>query len=299
MIDAFSRRILDIHGATGQEWLDRLPALLRECEQRWSITIEAPFAALSYNYVAPAQAIDGSLLVVKLGVPNPELLAEIEALRLFDGDGTVRLIEADPNQGVLLLERARPGTPLMALPDDAESTSIAAKVMRQLWRPAPAHDVFPTLTRWFRSLRQLRKIYDGKTGPLPSLLVEAAERSSTELIASTDSPMLLHGDLHHENVVAAEREPWLALDPKGVIGDAASEVGPWLHNVAPHILAASPLKETMDRRVRQFAEELGFDRERIRSWGLSYAVLSACWSLEDHGEGWEWPILCAETLAHL
>ena len=299
MTDPFSRRILDIHGIVGREWLDRLPGLLRECEQRWSLTIQAPFAALSYNYVAPAQAADGSSLVVKLGVPNPELLAEIEALRAFDGRGAIRLMEADPGQGILLLERADPGTPLMALTDDAEATSIASKVMQQLWRPAPADGVFPTLERWCRALTRLRKNYAGKTGPLPSLLVEAAERSCADLITSSDFAILLHGDLHHENVVAAERQPWLALDPKGVIGDPVYEVGPWLQNVAPHIRAARPLKETMDRRVRQFAEELGFDRQRILAWGLSHAVLSACWCLEDHDEGWEWPIFCAETLAHL
>jgi streptomycin 6-kinase len=177
---------------TDPKWLDRLPVLLRECEQRWSLTIQAPFARLSYNYVAPAQAADGSPLVLKLGVPNPEFVSEIEALRVFDGRGAIRLIDADPSQGVLLLERANPGTPLMALTDDEEATSIASKVMRQLWRPAPADGVFPALERWFRALAQLRTKYDGKTGPLPSFVVEAAERSYADLIASSD--FAIHGE---------------------------------------------------------------------------------------------------------
>src|SRR5215475_408459 len=85
MTDPFRRRILDIHGTLGRDWLDRLPDLIRECEQRWSITIQSPCGPLSYNYVAPVRAADGTSLVLKLGVPNPELLSETEALRAFDG----------------------------------------------------------------------------------------------------------------------------------------------------------------------------------------------------------------------
>ena len=120
-----------------------------------------------------------------------------------------------------------------------------------------------------------------------------------ELIGSMGAPVLLHGDLHHENILAAEREPWLALDPKGVVGEAEYEVGALLRNRLPEQLAAPETGRILARRVAQLAEELGFDRTRLRGWGLAQAVLSAWWSYEDHGHGWEGAMVVAEHLSAL
>jgi streptomycin 6-kinase len=106
-------------------------------------------------------------------------------------------------------------------------------------------------------------------------------------------PVLLHGDLHHWNILAAGRQPWLALDPKGIVGEPAYEVGALLRN--PDLM---PL-QVQERRVDQLTAELGFDRYRILGWGIAQAVLSAWWSYEDHGHGWESAVACAEILAAL
>jgi streptomycin 6-kinase len=291
--DDFARTIVELYDDAGTAWLSRLPALLAECEQRWSLTVRPPFVPLSYNYVAPATRADGTEVVLKVGVPNPELLTEIAALRLYDGHGIARLLDADPDQGILLLERLEPGTPLASMDDDEEATHIAARVMRQLWRPVPLEHTFPSVARWAAGLQRLRERFGGTSGPLPPALVETAERLFAELIGSMAEPVLLHGDLHHWNILTAEREPWLALDPKGVAGEPAYEIGPLLLNPTPqpgHVLA---------RRIDQVAEELELDRERLLGWGLAHAVLSAWWSVEDHGHGWEEAIICAELLAAL
>ncbi len=291
--DDFARTTVELYDDAGMAWLDRLPALLAECKQRWSLTIRPPFVPLSYNYVAPAVRADGTEVVLKAGVPNPELLTEIAALRLYDGRGIARLIDADPDQGVLLLERLQPGTPLANLDDDEEATHIAARVMRQLWRPVPPEHPFPSVAQRAAGLERLRERFGGTSGPLPPTLVEMAERQFAELIGSMAEPVLLHGDLHHWNILAAEREPWLALDPKGVVAEPGYEIGPLLLNptLQPgHVLA---------RRIDQVAEELELDRERLLGWGLAHAVLSAWWSVEDHGHGWEEAITCAELLAAL
>ena len=112
-------------------------------------------------------------------------------------------------------------------------------------------------------------------------------------------PVLLHGDLHHDNILAAYRQPWLALDPKGLAGEPACEVWALLSNPARQFLAEPQPGRILARRVHQLADELGFDRKRIRGWGLAQGVLSAWWSLEDHGHGWEWAISCAEALAQM
>ena len=295
--DSFARGILELWGTKGAEWLDWLPAILVECERRWSLTVMRPFSSLSYSYVAPAVMADGSDVVLKVGVPNPELRTEIEALRIYDGCGAARMLDAEADQGALLLERLRPGAPLSSLADDEEATSIAARVMRRLWRPVPPEHAFPTVERWTRGLERLRARFGGTSGPLPADLVDQAEGLFDELIGSMAEPVLLHGDLHHGNILAAERQPWLALDPKGVIGEPAYEVGPLLLNPMPHLLTWSQPGRILARRVDQLAQELGFDRARVRGWGLARAVLSARWSIEDHGRGWEYSIACAELLA--
>jgi streptomycin 6-kinase len=291
------RAITAIFEDQGVAWLAGLPALLAECERRWGLTIAPAFPNLSYNYVAPAVRADGLEIVIKLGVPNPELSSEAAALRVYDGRGSIRLVDADADAGILLLERVRPGTTLADLTDDDAATAIAADVMRQLWRPAPPDHPFPTVERWSKSLFELRGRFGGGTGPLPEHLVALAASLATELIGSMAAPVVLHADLHHGNILAAERQPWLAIDPKGVAGEPAYEVGALLRNPMPQILAMPQPRRVLARRVDLLAERLGFDRQRLIGWGVSQAVLSACWSLEDGGD--EWVGLMAELASML
>jgi streptomycin 6-kinase len=171
--------------------------------------------------------------------------------------------------------------------------------MRQLWRPVTPDHPFPTVAGWAAGLGRLRARFGGTTGPLPAALVERAERLFADLIGSMGEPVLLHGDLHHDNILTAQRQPWLALDPKGVVGEAAYETGALLRNPAGRVLQAPDPAGMMARRIDQLAAELGFEWERIRGWALAQAVLSAWWSIEDHGYGWEEAIAYAEILAGL
>jgi streptomycin 6-kinase len=287
----FARTIVDVFADDGVAWLERLPITIADCERRWSLVVAQPVPNLSYNYVAPAVRSDGAEAILKLGVPNPELRSELAALRLYDGHGCARLLDADPDQGYLLLERLRPGTPLADLADDEQATAVAAEVMRQLWRPVPPDHPFPTVAGWAKGMQRLRAEFGGGTGPFPPLLVELAERLFDELLGSMDTPVLLHGDLHHWNILAAERQPWLAIDPKGIVGEPAYEVGALLRN---RLEVAPDMKRLTARRIDQMAEALGFDRARLLSWSIAQAVLSAWWSYEDHGSGWEEMVAFAE-----
>lgn len=296
--ETFSRTIIELHGETGRAWLNCLPALIDLHARRWSLTVNPPFHPLSHNYVAPAIRSDGLEVVLKAGVPGPELFAEMDALALYDGRGMVQLLECSRDEGVMLLERLKPGTPLVHERDDRDATSIAAAIMRQLWRPLPQEHSFPTVSAWAMGLQRLRERFEGGTGPFPARLVTMAERLFTELQESAADPVLLHGDLHHWNIVAAERQPWLALDPKGVAGEPAYEPGAMLRNPWPDLLKEPYPGRILARRADQFADELGLDRGRITGWAIAQAVLSAWWSLEDHGRGWEWWIECADLISH-
>ncbi|MCA9936761.1 MAG: phosphotransferase [Ardenticatenaceae bacterium] len=295
---AFVRITLELHGRTGQTWLDNLPNFLAEYAQRWRLTLLPPFPNLTYNYVAPAVREDGTAVVLKVGIINPELQSEIAALDHYAGRGAVRLLQADAENGIFLLQRVQPGHSLVPLQqtDDDAATRIAAEVMRQLWRPAPpAPYSFPTVAHWAAGLGRLRERFDGRTGPFDAQLIETAESLFADLLASSAEPVLLHGDLHHDNILAAG-DGWLAIDPKGVIGEPAYEVGALLRNFWRGGETTAEIRRMLARRIAIFSEMLGFDRQRLAAWGAAQAVLSAWWSYEDHGHGWEWGTAVAEAL---
>ncbi len=257
--------------------------IIIHCEQQWNIRVSDPFPNLSYNYAAPAYDENGRQLVLKISnLPTINTKREIAALRHYDGDGAVKLIAFDLAHGALLLERAMPGTTAAALTpeNDDEATRIAAKLMRQLWKPITAPHPFPTVAEWGKAFARLRQNHGGGTGPLPASLFARAEGLFAELCGEMDESVLLHGDLHHYNIVTAERQAWLAIDPQGVIGEPAYEAGALLRN--PLNSHKWPdMRRRLQRRLDILSEQLDLDRPRLQNWGMAQAMLSACWNMED------------------
>jgi len=300
---SFTTTILNTYRDDGRRWLAELPALIDEASRRWGLTHITPVENLSYNFVAyadqpaPSGAQRSRGVVLKLGVPNPELTSEMAALRCFDGDGAVRLLEADPERGMCLLERLHPGEMLAALADDDQRTHLAADVMLRLWRPAPQGLPFIKLSDWFAGLDGLRPRFGGGTGSFPKRILEMAEALIPELFTTSSPPLLIHGDLHHFNILSSGRG-WLAIDPKGVIGPPEYEVGPLLLNPWNEIKGADAIRIT-ERRIAILSERLGFPRQRLRDWAVCHAVLSAWWNIEDNDEGSEYALACAEVYAQV
>lgn len=291
----FTSRVLDVYCERGRTWLASLASLIDECAERWSLAIERQATDLSYNFVVEARLPDGTAVVLKLGVPHRELSSEAAALRAFDGRGAVRLIDADEERGVLILEKAEPGEALWQM-EDERAAPIVASVMQQLWRPAPRGHTFPTLGDWIRGFDRLRARYDGTTGPLPTRMVDKAERLFDEM-GSASEPVLLHGDLHHGNILTARRSPYLAIDPKGVVGAREFEVGAFMRNGV--VLASAAPGRVLRRRIEILSGHLGFEPTRIRDAAFAMSVLSAWWSIEDHGRGWEGAMRIARRLDNL
>jgi len=296
--EEFARAVVAFRGAEGEAWLRGLPATIEACAARWSVEVGPPFLPLYYNYVATATGADGARLVLKICFPDDEAPTEREAMRLFDGRGAARLFEADEERSALLLERLEPGTKLSELcdTDDEAATSAAAEVMRRLLRPAPLVHEFPSVADWGRGFVRHRVNFKGTSGPLPARLFDEAEALFRDLNASASELVLLHGDLHQGNIIAARREPWLAIDPKGIVGEAAYEVGALLRNPNDRILGWPDLPRVTARRIRQLSEELGFERVRVRGWGLSQAILASIWSCEE-GTNPDFGVACAEVVA--
>lgn len=297
--DSYARRVLELHGQAGATWLAKLPGLLNTFAAQWALRFDSPFADLSYNYVVPATRDDGERAVLKLGFPEPDLAREAEALRLTKGQGTVRLLAARVDCGALLLERAWPGRALQYLckPNDVAATSIAASVMQRLWRPLPPTHDFPSVRDWATDLKRAQA-ENGGINPLPPRMLDLADGLLHDLICSMDEPVLLHGDLHHGNILLSEREPWLAIDPKGIAGEPAAETGAIIRNPMPELLSWPKLPRVLERRVHQLAEELALDRKRVHAWATVQAILAAgVWMFEDHRQGWEPSFSIAEALA--
>jgi len=294
---AFKDRIASIHGQTGQNWLDNLPGLQARFIQRWSLGEVQPIPDPSYNFIAYCSTADNAPAVLKMGVPHPELDAEIQSLRAFNGNGAVRLIDADPHQGVLLVERIIPGDDLRTVDDDRAATRIAARLMKVLWMPDPHDPVFPSTAAWCQGFQRYQHTQMAN-GPLPFDLVQLAGRVAADLLQSAADPVLLHGDLHHMNILKSGDDAWVAIDPKGVIGEAAFEVGALLLNPVPDLIHWPDLQETQKERLIILEEELGIDRQRLAAWSFVRAVLSAIWSLED-GEDFEYGVAVAKIMKKL
>jgi len=246
-------------------WLRQLPATVQDLEHRWALSLGTPFEGqdVSCSWVAPATRAHGMAAVLKVGMPHMEGEHEIQGLRFWDGDPTVRLLEADDEMGAMLLERCEPGTPLHSL-DELEQDVIIAQLLKRLWRsPAVPHP--------FRSLSALTAHWSAETLTASERwpdagVVREGLRLFQELPHSASKEVLLATDLHAGNVVRAQREPWLVIDPKPFVGDRA-------YDATQHLFCCDArLRADPDKAIRRFADLLGVDRERVRLWMFARAA---------------------------
>jgi len=257
-------------------WLRRLPDTIRSLERRWSVSVEAPYEQeASASWVAPATLETGTSAVLKVGMPHMEAEHEIQGLRFWDGDPTVRLLEADVGLNAMLLEHCKPGTSLRTL-SESEQDVVIAKLLRRLWRtPASPHPFRPLtamLEHWSEEV-----LVEAEQGSDPGL-VRAGLSLFEELPRDAGSEVLLATDLHAGNVLRAEREAWLVIDPKPFLGDPAYDATQHLLNCAAR-LHASP-----DDTISRFADLLGVDHDRVRLWTFA-RVATTLWGDRKDG-GW-------------
>ena len=247
-------------------WLNRLPHAIRELQDRWSLLLGAAFDGSdgSCAWVGPAVRSDGTRAVLKLGMPHMEAAHELQALRFWDGDATVRLLESDTDLNAMLLERCEPGTALRELPE-VEQDVVVAGLLRRLWRrPAPPYP--------FRPLSAMTAHWADETmaatprWPADGGLIQEGLRLFEELARAAPEDVLLATDLHAGNVLRAQREPWLVIDPKPFVGDRAYDATQHLFNCKERMLTAP------DAVIRRFAELLEVDDERVRLWMFARAA---------------------------
>jgi streptomycin 6-kinase len=201
-------------GEQGRAWAKRLPGQVAEFCQEWQLTPTTADYTSSYSFVVPVERANGDAAVLKLRVPTRDFLCELNALATYDGEGMCRLLASDAARGAMLLERVHPGVPLLEMGETPESVSAAAAVMRRLRKPpSPEHPLPPLIDWWRRAYDGLRTRSAGGPGPFPPGFVDEADAIYEELFADPAGHVVLHGDLHHWNILSSDRDGWLGIDP--------------------------------------------------------------------------------------
>lgn len=244
-----------------EAWLARLPDVVREFERRWELILGSPIDGASCSWVATAALPNGKQGVLKIGIPHMEGAQEIAGLRFWNGDPTVHLLDADEAANAMLLERCKPGTALRLLPE-AEQDTVIAPLLRRLWRlPTDSFRHLSVMLAHWSEETLAQRAHWPDTG-----LVEEGLRLFRELSAPSSEDMLLATDLHAGNVLRAERERWLVIDPKPFVGDPAYDATQHLFN------CENRLRADADGTIRRFAELLELDAERVRLWLFARAA---------------------------
>lgn len=255
----------------GEDVSQRVEALVR----KWNVTVQGTSETESSFLVFGTW--NGQPVVLKVVRREGDEWHSGEVLRAFGGNGVVRVFEHV--EGAALLERAMPGDSLVSMATsgrDDEATAILADVIQRMSGCTPPRGC-PTIHDWAKGFDRYVASEDIQ---VPRELVRRGHELFVQLAESQRQTTLLHGDLHHYNVLSDARRGWCAIDPKGVSGEVEYEIGAILRNpIERPTLFTSP--DTINRRVQRLAAALRVEGRRVLQWAFAQAVLSAIWAVED------------------
>lgn len=288
--EKFTRLMLESHGERGAEWLVELPFIIEEIERDWSLETGAPFANLSYHFVAPCVLRNGGEAVLKIGFPeeNSPVFNEAATLQIYDGRGAVRFLRINEKRFALLLERINPGKNLKEVfrGREEDSVEIAIKVLQKIIRKSPENHNFVFLEKWFAGFERAQNTN------FPSEVLKKARTFYEEL--SAEETFLIHGDFHHENILSAAREKFLVIDPKGIVGQIGYEISVFLNNHLWVLKDDKNLREKVFDAALKFGAAFEIEPQDLKKWAYAQCVLSAWWTFEENGKNWERELAFAE-----
>ncbi|MFB0620738.1 aminoglycoside phosphotransferase family protein [Streptomyces sp. AGS-58] len=266
-------RALGETAPAGDDWLARLPEVAERAVARRELTVErVQVPGGRSSLVVLVRRADGTPAVLKLAPPRARPGSERAALAHWGGLGAVQLLDAQPDEGVLLLERLHPDVSVRSLPE-AKALLEAAGTLRRLWVEPPAGHVFETVAE--RTGRQAAAMRAGAGADAEAApLVDAALAAREELLAAPPGQLLLHGTFRQSKVLAGERTPWLAVGPDPVVGESAFDLARLVRDRVEDLIAAPSGPAVTRRRIKRLAESLEVDQERLRGWTLFRAVES-------------------------
>lgn len=275
-MQTFEENIISIYGDKGQQWLQDMPEITSKIALEYKLRDLKPVDNMTFNYVAQAYQ-DDKPVILKLGLNDKAISKEAACLKAFANCGAVDVI-ANTNS-MILMQRAVPGITLKEyFPDqDDMATNIFCEIVTSL------HTAKMQINHNFYNVRDLLKTLDQEIA-IPANVLTRARDLKDYLLTSTTNEVLLHGDLHHDNILSNDDE-WLVIDPKGFIGDPVFEVAAFLCNPSPELLTGNNPVDLVKKRVKICQDSLGYDEQRIKDWLYVKSVLCWAWCLEDNLEG--------------
>lgn len=272
MSTLFERNVIQVWGDKGRLWLESLPSTINALTKKWDLTQLTAVEVLSFNYVMAGYQ-SSNPIILKIGCDPENLLKELTALKAYAGNNCIHLLDNDTEYNALLLEQAFPGTSLVPLFPEHDDTALqhVTTIMNILHTaPLPPQGSLPTLEEFIQDLYKQHPA-------LNSTHIKKAQLLAQQLLATQTNHVVLHGDMHHSNILLSNRG-WLAIDPKGIVGDPAYEVCAFIRNPNPELL--KPIK-LINHRLNLFAEHLSINKQRLLDWVYVQAVLDGCWALLD------------------
>ena len=275
-------RALEWGGVEGSAWLADLAGVVADLIERWNLTL-GPFldSHVSFTALVSRGVRDAVLKIPMAGdfahVSGNLRFQEHEALGVWGGEAAARLLDFDPATGAMLLERCVPGAQLADTVTLEEADEIAADLMQRLWRPVPVPHPFSSLDDFAVELgRRAQVNHERAAAPIEQSLLDEALELLGELRATDAAPVLLHGDLHHKNILSAEREPWLVIDPLPRVGDPTYDAVQFL--LFRKGSTPDPAL-TWGSDIVRFCRLVGIDEDRVRAWIFVRCVTDALASL--------------------
>ena len=261
---------------SGDDWLASLPRLVEESLAEWDLTLDGDPMHGMASLVLPVRRADSSAAVLKITWPHAEAKHEHLALRRWDGQGAVRLLAANPGRWTMLLERLNHRRDLYDVPID-QACQVIGDLIRQLDQIA-----LPQLSRLSAQAARLAQRLGSAPPALPRRFVgQARALLSDLLIDEVIDSRLVHTDLHYWNVLAADRQRWLAIDPKPLAADPAFAVTPALWNRWEEAVASDDLRRHLRRRLSIVCESAGLDEERAQAWSIIREVQMGLGAVEN------------------
>lgn len=252
-------------GEEGQAWLEALPGILTQCCEKWGLTLGPISKEIKANYVGFATMPDGQEVVLKVGVPK-FVQPEMDMLAIYDGRGINRMLAHDRELSAMLLERFTPGTMLVTMDDSKEQARIAGRIVRDLHRtPLPENASFKHVSD------RLNKTISIVSDCTDSERARPYREQFDRLKAMIDGPLaeepqiLLHGDLHHFNILLDESRGWTAIDPQCEIGASCLEFGSFVGNAGEDDPTREETRATIVEAIEMLSETSGESQERVYS----------------------------------